>query len=90
MNGYLEGFITSFVFNVISLFIGYVLGKNKDNTINTPDVKKQIQQIFNKIAPNPDVGAVTRPTVKQNYYRDNPVMAQEQDVMDNALDTLNE
>lgn len=71
----------------ISLLIGYSLGKN--NQVVPNDVKRQINQIFSRVVPNPEVGPVIRPDAKQNFYRDNPVIAREHEVMAGAIDKLN-
>lgn len=79
--------ITGALLVLISLLIGYKLGK--DQTIVSVDTKKQINQIFKKVVPKSDVGPIERPTTQQNFYRDNPQMATENDVMQNTFDTLN-
>lgn len=79
--------ITGAFLVLISLLIGFKLGK--DQTIVTTDTKKQIQQIFTRVVPKSEVGPVVRPDVKQNYYRDNPQAALENEIMTGAMDQLN-
>lgn len=79
--------ITGALLVLISLLIGFKLGK--DQTIVTTDTKKQIQQIFTRVVPKSDVGPVVRPDATQNYYRDNPQAAINNNVMTGALDDLN-
>ncbi len=67
--------------------IGYSLGRNQ--TVVPPDMHKKITQIFNKVIEHPDLGAVERPTVQDNFYRDNPKVKLEDDIMDKQFTNLN-
>lgn len=79
--------IAGFIISLISLLIGYSLGKN--NRIIPENTQQKINQIFTRIVePKTDVGAVERPDIKQNYYRDNPQAKVENDMMDEALTNL--
>lgn len=79
--------ITGFLLTIISLLVGFQLGKNQ--TIVTSDTKKQIQQIFKRVVPRSDVGPVIRPSAEDNYYRDNPSARVEEEVMSGAIEDLN-
>jgi len=79
--------LTGAALSLISLLVGFKLGK--DQAMITPDTKKQIQQIFRRVVPNTEVGPVARPTSQQNFYRDNPQIAAEDQAMTGALDDLN-
>lgn len=79
--------LLGFTITLISLLIGYSLGKHQQ--VVSPDVQKRINTIFKKVVTNPDVGPIARPTVQDNYYRDNPKAKIEDEVMSEALDKLN-
>lgn len=80
--------LIGFAITLISLLIGFQLGKN--SRVIPEQTQKKINQIFNRVVtPKSDVGAVSRPTVEQNYYRDNPQIAKEHGIMDETLDILN-
>lgn len=76
-----------FAITLISVLIGYSLGKHQ--TVVPPDTKKQIQQIFKRVVPNPEVGPVERPDVRANYFRDNPRAAEEHEEMNRQFEELN-
>ena len=78
--------LTGFAITVVSLLIGYNLGKNQ--TVVSTDVKKQIDKIFNRVVPNSEVGVIPRPTVVDNFYRDNPRIAKEHEVMNDTFKNL--
>lgn len=79
--------MTGFVLTLISLLVGYNLGKHQQ--VVPPDTQKQIARIFQKVVPNDEVGAVMRPTAQDNYYRDNPQIAREDELMASEFDNLN-
>lgn len=79
--------ITGTAITLISILIGFQLGKN--SAVVTPDVQNKINKIFTKIVPKSDVGPILRPSAEQNYYRDNPQAATEQEVMGKTIDELN-
>ena len=62
-----------------SLLIGYSLGKNQ--RLIPEQTQKRINEIFTRVVPKSDVGPIERPTVQQNFYRDNPRAAIENEVM---------
>ncbi len=74
------------VIALLSLLLGYSLGKHQ--TAVPPDMNKKITQIFHKVVNNPDVGAVARPTDKDNFYRDNPEALREDQLMTETLKGL--
>lgn len=81
--------LTGFTITLISLLTGYSLGKN--SRIIPEQTQKKINQIFNRVVtPKSDVGAVVRPNAQQNYYRDNPTIAREDELMDDTLNILNQ
>lgn len=71
---------------LISLCIGFTLGKH--SSIIAPDFKQKINQIFDRVVPSKDVGAIERPSAQQNYYRDNPGKYEEQQIMEQEFDKL--
>ena len=75
------------VITLTSLLIGFSLGKHESAL--PPDMKKKITHIFNKVAVNKDVGAIPRPTKQDNFYRDNPQVAREHEVMSKEFDKQN-
>lgn len=80
--------LTGATLSIISLLIGYSLGKNQ--TVVSNDVRKQIKQIFTRVVPDREVGPIPRPTQQMNYYRDNPKAAKEDEIMQDEFDTLND
>lgn len=81
--------IAGFALTMISLLVGFSLGKNQ--TVVTQDVKKQIQQIFTRVVPRNDgVGIVERPNAQQVFYRDNPQYAKIQQEATQDFDTLSQ
>lgn len=76
-----------FTVTLISLLIGYQLGKNQ--RVIPENTQKKINEIFHRVVPRSDVGPVERPSAQDNYYRDNPKAKIENEVMDDALGTLN-
>ena len=79
--------LTGFALALISLLVGYKLGK--DQTLVTDDTRKKIKQIFNRVVPDSEIGIIERPTPQQNFYRDHPEVKTEDDVMVGAFDKLN-
>jgi len=78
--------LTGFTLTIVSLLIGFQLGKNQ--TVVSTDVKRQINQIFKKVVPKSEVGAVERPDAIQNFYRDNPQIAKEHEIMEKEFDKI--
>lgn len=82
----IESIIVTLI-SLISLLIGHSLGKHE--SAMPPDVRKKVEQIFKRVVPKSEVGAIERPTAQDNYYRDNPKIAQEDELMENTIDILN-
>lgn len=78
--------ITGFVITIVSLYMGFNLGKHA--SIATPDITNKVNQIFKRVVPKTEVGAIERPTQQDNFYRDNPQYAQEQEAVGSTLDDL--
>lgn len=78
---------TGAALTLISLLVGYQLGKHQ--RMIPERTQKKINEIFDRVVPNPEVGAIPRPTPRQNYYRDNPQALVENDTMTKELDDLN-
>lgn len=81
-------FILGFILTTMGICLGYNLGRHSQ--VVPPDTQKQINQIFRKVIPNREVGGIPRPTAEQNYYRDNPRQAQEDQIMTKEIDKLND
>jgi len=80
--------ILTFLLTIISLLIGFSLGKNQSAL--PPNYQKKITQILTRaVKDNNDVGAVERPNAQDNFYRDNPKIAQEHKEMSKAFEELN-
>lgn len=80
-------FLLGSAVTMISLTIGFNLG-HYQSPVNI-DSKKKIDRIFKRVIRDPDVGPIERPTAKQNYYRDNPQAAREDEIMEDTFDNLN-
>ena len=79
--------IVGAVITLLSILIGYNLGKNQ--SVVTPDFKKQVNQIFRRVVPDKEIGIIERPTAQQNFYRDNPQAAKENEIMEESFNILN-
>ena len=79
---------TGAILTLISLLVGFQLGKYQ--RLIPERTQKKINEIFDRVVPNPEVGPVIRPTTQQNFYRDNPQAKVEDDAMTGALDNLND
>ncbi len=81
--------LSTFAITLISLVVGYFLGKYSAPT--PPTIQKKIDTIFKRVVnagptlPNTEVGVIQRPSATQNYYRDNPKVAEEHMVMADAF-----
>lgn len=80
-------FIFGSVISVVSLLIGFSLGKNQSPIPPSiqQEVKKKYDEVMRKVAPPSDVGAVIRPTARERELRDNPRIAEEQTIMSETL-----
>lgn len=75
------------IISLSSLLIGFSLGKNESPM--PPDVRRKVEQIFKRVVPPSEVGAIERPTQQDNFYRDNPLIAQEHKIMEDEIDKIN-
>lgn len=82
-------FVPGFIVTIISLLIGYFLGRRDIDKNIEPDVKHKISQIFKKIIPNNEIGPVPVLSQRELDIIRNPKLKTEQDVMGNVLDKLN-
>ena len=76
----LLGLILGAIVAVISLLIGFSLGKYQQPF--SPQVKKKLDEVMGRVvSKHSDVGAVERPSSRDVELRDNPNLAQEQQIM---------
>ena len=66
-------FITGSLLTLISLFLGYFLGKGKLNKEGLSEVKKTIAKAIQK---DSRVGAIRQPTARDIYLKANPEIKQ--------------
>lgn len=79
--------LLGFGLTIISLLIGFQLGK--DQRLIPEKAQRRIEEILTRTVQDKGVGAVERPTAQDNYYRDNPKVKIEDDVMNNTIEILN-
>lgn len=79
---------------IIAFILGYNIGRGKD-ALPSEEIKKgtiRIVETIKKAIPpkiiESDIGPVNRPTQKENFIRDNPDWAEEQEVLTKEFDSL--
>lgn len=78
--------IIGFIITLVSLLIGFSLGKDQD--VITYEAKKKIKGIMRKVIPNNDIGPILRPTAQDIYYRDHPKERIEKEVMEKEFEKV--
>ena len=75
--------ITGFLISIISLIVGFNLGKTNDPI--SPEIKKRLNQTLQRVIPPSDVGAVMRPTPRELELARNEKERLEQDIMSDTF-----
>ena len=75
--------LAGFLISIISLIVGFNMGKNNDAI--SPEIKKRLNQTLQRAIPPNDVGGVLRPTSRELELARNEKERLEQDIMSDTF-----